>query len=86
MQLFGNNALFQMIGLSHLLLAIHMSYRITRREAPDSEESMDYQVGPVATVGLSTETYALDPRSDAETYMSDNEDEVSNEPEDKEAN
>lgn len=79
MQWFGNNALFQMIGLSHLLLAIHMSYRITRREAPDAEESMDYQVGPVATVGFSTETFALDPRSDAETYMA--EDEVTEETE-----
>ena len=73
MQWFGNNALFQVIGWSHLFLAIHMSYRITRREAPDAEESMDYQVGPIATVGFSAETYALDPRSDAETYMSDDE-------------
>ncbi|MEM7291749.1 MAG: MFS transporter, partial [Pseudomonadota bacterium] len=47
MQWLGNNALFQIIGLSHLLLAIHMTYRIIRREAPDMEESMDYQVGPV---------------------------------------
>ena len=73
MELLGTNALFQMIGLSHLLLAVHMTYRIIRREAPDSEDSMDYQVGPVATAGLSTETFALDPRSDAETYMSDDE-------------
>lgn len=73
MEWFGNNALFQMIGISHLLLACHMSYRILRREAPDSEENMDYQVGPVATVGLSTETFSLDPRSDAETYMADEE-------------
>lgn len=71
MEWFGNNALFQMIGLSHLFLAIHMTYRIMRREAPDSEDSMDYQVGPVATVGLSTETFSLDPRSDAETYMAE---------------
>lgn len=71
MEWLGTNALFQMIGLAHLLLATHMTYRIIRREAPDAEESMDYQVGPVATVGLSTETFALDPRSDAETYMSD---------------
>ena len=72
MEVFGSNGLFQMIGFAHLLLAIHMTYRITRREAP-IEDVMDYQVGPIATVGLSTETFALDPRSDAETYMSDEE-------------
>ena len=72
MELLGSNGLFQMIGFAHLLLAIHMTYRITRREAP-VEDVMDYQVGPIATVGLSTETFALDPRSDAETYMSEDE-------------
>ncbi len=71
MEIFGTNALFQMIGLSHFLLAVHMTYRIIRRKAPDTEDNMDYQVGPIATVGFSTETFALDPRSDAETYMSD---------------
>ncbi|MEM7214809.1 MAG: MFS transporter [Pseudomonadota bacterium] len=76
MEAFGNGALFQMIGLSHLLLAIHMTYRIMRREAP-VEDVMDYQVGPIATVGLSTETFALDPRSDAETYMAEDEPEES---------
>ncbi|MEM9278626.1 MAG: MFS transporter [Pseudomonadota bacterium] len=74
MEMFGTGALFQMIGLSHLILAVHMTYRITRREAP-VEDVMDYQVGPIATMGLSTETFALDPRSDAETYMSDDEQE-----------
>ncbi|MEM9329995.1 MAG: MFS transporter [Pseudomonadota bacterium] len=72
MEWFGTGALFQMIGLSHLLLATHMTYRIMRREAP-VDDVMDYQVGPIATVGLSTETFALDPRSDAETYMSEDE-------------
>ena len=72
MEYLGNGALFQMIGLSHLLLAAHMTYRIMRREAP-AEDLMDYQVGPVATVGMSTETFALDPRSDAESYMADQE-------------
>jgi MFS family permease len=70
MEWFGNNALFQIIGLSHLLLALHMGYRTTRRVAA-VDDVMDYQVVPVATMGLSTETYSLDPRSDAETYMSD---------------
>ncbi|MEM7068275.1 MAG: MFS transporter [Pseudomonadota bacterium] len=72
MEAFGNGALFQMIGLAHLLLAIHMTYRITRREAP-TEQVMDYQASPLATVAMSTETFTLDPRSDAETYMSDDE-------------
>ena len=72
MEAFGNGALFQIIGLAHLLLAIHMTYRIMRREAP-TDQIMDYQSSPVATVGLSTETFTLDPRSDAETYMADDE-------------
>ena len=66
----GNNALFQVIGFAHLMLAVHMTYRIIRRHAP-VEQAMDYQVIPVATPGMSAETYALDPRSDAETYMAD---------------
>lgn len=70
MEFLGNGGLFQVIGFAHLLLAIHMTYRITKREAP-TEQVMDYQAGPVATVGLSTETFTLDPRSDAESYMSD---------------
>ncbi|MEO1142970.1 MAG: MFS transporter [Pseudomonadota bacterium] len=73
MEAFGSNALFQMIGASHLLLAAHMTYRIVRREAPDDDQQMDYQVAPIAIIGHSTETYALDPRSDHETYMADNE-------------
>lgn len=71
MQWFGNYALFQMIGFAHFLLAIHMSYRITRRQAPGDDQTMDYQAIPVTTMGQTTETYSLDPRSDAETYMAD---------------
>ncbi len=78
MQWAGSGALFQIIGISHLLLAIHMTYRITRREAPDDEDQMDYQTVPMATVGHSTETYSLDPRSDHETYMADDEADESN--------
>lgn len=74
MQIFGNHALFQMIGISHFLLACHMSYRISRREAPD-DDNMDYQAVNITTWGHTTETYSLDPRSDAETYMSDSGDE-----------
>ena len=70
MEWLGTAALFQVIGLSHLLLAAHMTYRITKREAPDDENQMDYQAVPV-TMGQTTETYSLDPRSDAETYMAD---------------
>jgi MFS family permease len=73
MEMFGTQALFQIIGGSHLLLAIHMAYRITRREAPDDEQVMDYQVTPIATMAPTAESYALDPRSDAETYMSEDE-------------
>lgn len=73
MQIFGNHSLFQMIGISHLLLAIHMSYRITRREAPTDDNNMDYQPTAMTMIGQTTETYSLDPRSDAETYMADNE-------------
>ena len=75
MEWFGNNALFQIIGLSHLILAVHMTYRITRRERP-VEDVMDYQYGPIAGYGYSAETYALDPRADAETYMADTEEET----------
>ena len=73
MEVLGDGALFQIIGASHFLLAIHMTYRITKRVAPDDEQTMDYQVTPVATLSPTTESYALDPRSDAETYMSDDE-------------
>lgn len=73
MEVLGTGALFQIIGASHLLLAAHMTYRITRREAPDDEQTMDYQVTPVATMTPTAESYALDPRSDAETYMSEDE-------------
>lgn len=73
MEVLGTQALFQVIGGSHLLLAIHMTYRITRREAPDDEQVMDYQVTPIATMAPTAESYALDPRSDAETYMAEDE-------------
>ena len=72
MEAMGNQALFQMIGLAHLILAVHMTYRITRREAP-TDQVMDYQASPLATVSMSTETFTLDPRADAETYMADTE-------------
>jgi len=39
MEVLGTGALFQIIGASHLLLAVHMTYRITRREAPDEKRS-----------------------------------------------
>lgn len=71
MEFLGTGALFQIIGASHLLLAIHMAYRITKREAPDDEQTMDYQV--TATMAPTAESYALDPRSDAETYMAEDE-------------
>lgn len=71
MEILGTSALFQIIGASHLLLAAHMTYRITKREAPDDHELMDYQM--TATMTPTTESYALDPRSDAETYMADDE-------------
>ena len=75
MEAFGNYALFQMIGAAHFLLAIHMSYRITRREAPVEDQTMDYQTVHVTSMGQTTETYSLDPRSDAETYMAEDDDE-----------
>ncbi len=71
MEVLGTGALFQIIGASHFLLAIHMTYRITRRVAPDDDQTMDYQITPVAALAPTAESYALDPRSDAETYMSD---------------
>lgn len=73
MEILGTGALFQIIGASHLLLAVHMTYRITRREAPDDDQIMDYQVTPVAGMAPTAESYALDPRSDAETYMAEDE-------------
>jgi MFS family permease len=71
MEFLGTGALFQVIGVSHFLLAIHMTYRITKRVAPDDDQTMDYQITPVAALAPTAESYALDPRSDAETYMSD---------------
>ena len=73
MEILGKGALFQIIGASHLLLAAHMTYRITKRVAPDDDQTMDYQVTPVAAIAPTAESYVLDPRSDAETYMSDDE-------------
>lgn len=73
MEFFGSYALFQMIGFANLLLAIHMTYRITRREAPDEYEQMDYQATPFVGMAPTAESYALDPRSDAETYMAEEE-------------
>ncbi|MBO6814657.1 MAG: MFS transporter [Rhizobiaceae bacterium] len=70
MEFFGSQALFQTIGATHFLLAIYLTYRITRREAPQTDDqTMDYQPMPFA-VGQTTETYSLDPRSDADTYLS----------------
>lgn len=71
MEFLGTGALFQIIGASHLLLAVHMTYRITKREAPDDDQTMDYLV--TATMAPTAESYALDPRSDAETYMAEDE-------------
>lgn len=73
MEMLGTNALFQIIGGSHLLLAAHMTYRITRREAPSHDNGMDYQITPIGAMTPTTESYALDPRSDAETYMAEEE-------------
>jgi len=73
MEILGTTALFQIIGASHLLLAMHMTYRITRRQAPDDDQVMDYQVTPFVGMAPTAESYALDPRSDAETYMAEDE-------------
>ena len=73
MEILGTGALFQVVGASHFLLAVHMTYRITKRVAPDDDQTMDYQLTPMATMVPTTESYALDPRSDAETYMAEDE-------------
>jgi len=73
MEILGTTALFQIIGASHLLLAMHMTYRIRRREAPDDDQIMDFQVTPFVGMAPTAESYALDPRSDAETYMAEDE-------------
>ena len=70
MEKLGTGALFQVIGFSHFVLACYISYRLLRRARPDDLETMDYQNTPM---GQTTETYSLDPRSDAETYMSSDE-------------
>ena len=75
MESLGTNGLFQVIGFSHLTLAVYITYRMLRRSAPEETDTADFQNMPV-TLGQTAETYNLDPRSDAETYMADEEEEA----------
>jgi len=72
MEILGSGALFHVIAASHLVLTIYLIYRVSRREAPADEDQMDYQAISV-TFPQTQETWQLDPRSDAETYMASNE-------------
>ena len=67
MEQFGPNSLFQVIGVAHFVLALYITYRMLARARPDDLETMDFQT---LSVGQTTETFTLDPRSDAETYLS----------------
>ena len=70
MEYYGAEMLFTTIGVSHLILAAFVTVRVIIKTRPDDIEILDFQVGPVAK-GQTPETYAMDPRADAETYGSD---------------
>jgi len=72
MEYYGASIIFTVIGAAHLVLAAFVSYRVMVRKRPDDIDTLDFQVGPIAK-GQTPESYALDPRADAEAYSSDDE-------------
>lgn len=70
--IYGPNAMFTVIGVAHLCLAGYVGYRVIVRPRPRELDTLDFQAGPLAKP-QTPETYALDPRSDSETYAADNE-------------
>ncbi len=70
MERLGTGSLFQVISVAHLILAIYIVYRMRQRSRPEDLDTVDFQNMPV---GQTPETYVLDPRSDMETYASEEE-------------
>ena len=67
MDLMGPGGLFFGMGAAHIALAIYITYRVTMRALPQDHETVDFQSVPIGKA-QTPETYALDPRADAETY------------------
>ncbi len=66
---FGPTSLFTVMGVAHIILAAYVGWRVTRRSAPMELEMADMPI-LVPAIGHTPESYALDPRSDAEYYES----------------
>lgn len=66
----GSVGLFTGMGIAHILLAAFILYRVTLRALPKDHETVDFQSVPPGK-SQTPETYALDPRADAENYGSD---------------
>lgn len=71
MDALGPNGLFTGMGAAHLLLAIFIIFRVSLRALPKDHETVDFQSVPIAK-SQTPETYALDPRADAEYNEGDN--------------
>lgn len=65
MDALGPSGLFTGMGVAHILLAMFIFYRITLRALPKDHETTDFQSVPIGKA-QTPETYALDPRADAE--------------------
>ncbi len=70
MDALGPSGLFTGMGVAHVVLAIFIIFRVSLRALPKDHETVDFQSVPIGKA-QTPETYALDPRADAETYASD---------------
>ncbi len=70
MDTLGSIGLFTGMGAAHILLAAFIFYRVSLRALPTNHETVDFQSVPIGKA-QTPETYALDPRADAEINVSD---------------
>ncbi len=70
MDALGPKGLFTGMGVTHILLAAFILFRVSARALPKDHETVDFQSVPIGKA-QTPETYVLDPRADAENYGSD---------------
>ncbi|MCF6320864.1 MAG: MFS transporter [Rhizobiaceae bacterium] len=70
MDALGPSGLFTGMGIAHVALAAFILYRVSLRALPKDHETVDFQSVPIGKA-QTPETYALDPRADAEVNTSD---------------
>ena len=70
---FGIGAIFLTTTIAHVIYAVYAFYRSLRRAQVDQDEQVNFQASTMARA-QTPESYNLDPRSDADAYAEQSED------------